>query len=99
MNYLNEIWRDIKGYEGLYKVSNEGNIKSIRSNKLLSLETNKAGYKNICEIGKERIRRAGEKVKQESGKGELDVGFKVLKLDSSNIKTWDADFENLQESL
>lgn len=60
---------------------------------------NKAGYKNICEIGKERIRRAGEKVKQESGKGELDVGFKVLKLDSSNIKTWDADFENLQESL
>ena len=49
-------------------------------------ESYKAGYKNICEIGKERIRRAGEKVKRESGKTELDIGFKVLKLDSSNIK-------------
>ena len=62
-------------------------------------ESFKAGYKNICEIGKERIRRAGEKVKSESGKTELDIGFKVLKLDSSNIKSWDSDFENLQDNL
>jgi adenine-specific DNA-methyltransferase len=62
-------------------------------------EAFKAGYKNICEIGKERIRRAGEKVKSESGKTELDIGFKVLKLDSSNIKSWDSDFENLTISL
>ena len=62
-------------------------------------EAYKAGYKNICEIGKERIRRAGEKVKTESGKDELDIGFKVLKLDSSNIKSWDSDFENLTTSL
>ena len=62
-------------------------------------EAYKAGYKNICEIGKERIRRAGEKVKSESGKTELDIGFKVLKLDSSNIKSWDSDFENLTTSL
>jgi adenine-specific DNA-methyltransferase len=62
-------------------------------------EAFKAGYKNICEIGKERIRRAGEKVKSESGKSELDIGFKVLKLDSSNIKSWDSDFENLQTNL
>lgn len=62
-------------------------------------ESYKAGYKNICEIGKERIRRAGEKVKSESGKTELDIGFKVLKLDSSNIKSWDSDFENLETNL
>ena len=62
-------------------------------------EAFKAGYKNICEIGKERIRRAGEKVKSESGKDNLDIGFKVLKLDSSNIKSWDSDFENLTTSL
>ena len=62
-------------------------------------EAYKAGYKNICEIGKERIRRAGEKVKTESGKTELDIGFKVLKLDSSNIKSWDSDFENLETNL
>jgi adenine-specific DNA-methyltransferase len=62
-------------------------------------EAFKAGYKNICEIGKERIRRAGEKVKTESGKDDLDIGFKVLKLDSSNIKSWDSDFENLTQNL
>lgn len=62
-------------------------------------EAFKAGYKNICAIGKERIRRAGEKVKTESGKDELDIGFKVLKLDSSNIKSWDSDFENLETNL
>lgn len=51
-------------------------------------EAYKAGYKNICEIGKERIRRAGKKVKEEAGeKGEkLDIGFRVLKLDSSNME-------------
>lgn len=47
----------------------------------------KAGYKNICEIGKERIRRAGKIVKEEAGLGgqSLDIGFRVLKLDSSNM--------------
>lgn len=51
-------------------------------------EANKAGYKNICEIGKERIRRAGRKIKEESPltTADLDVGFRVLKLDSSNMK-------------
>ena len=48
----------------------------------------KAGYKNICEIGKERIRRAGKKVKEEAGlqDEDLDTGFRVLKLDSSNME-------------
>lgn len=62
-------------------------------------EAYKAGYKNICEIGKERIRRAGDKIVQESGKTDLDIGFKVFKLDSSNIKEWDSNFEALEENL
>jgi len=51
-------------------------------------EAYKAGYKNICEIGKERIRRAGKKIKEENGEKaqNLDIGFRVLKLDSSNLK-------------
>lgn len=64
-------------------------------------EAYKAGYKNICEIGKERIRRAGAKIlaetNQQNGQLELgaeekpllDVGFRVFKLDTSNLKTWD----------
>lgn len=62
-------------------------------------EAYKAGYKNICEIGKERIRRAGDKIVAETGKTDLDIGFKVFKLDSSNIKPWDPDFENLEQNL
>lgn len=48
----------------------------------------KAGYKNICEIGKERIRRAGKKIKEEAGltAADLDIGFRVLKLDSTNME-------------
>lgn len=51
-------------------------------------EAYKAGYKNICEIGKERIRRAGKKIKEESPATtqDLDTGFRVLKLDSTNMK-------------
>lgn len=56
-------------------------------------EAYKAGYKTICEIGKERIRRAGEKIKEENkdkeGIENLDIGFKVFKLDSSNLVKWD----------
>lgn len=64
-------------------------------------EAYKAGYKNICEIGKERIRRAGAKILAEAEEansqiklGETekplpDVGFRVFKLDTSNLKTWD----------
>ncbi len=48
-------------------------------------EAFKAGYKNICEIGKERIRRAGEKIKEETG-ADIDTGFRVLKLDDANMK-------------
>ena len=51
-------------------------------------EAYKAGYKNICEIGKERIRRAGKKIKDENPltTQDLDIGFRVLKCDSSNME-------------
>lgn len=51
-------------------------------------EAAKAGYKNICEIGKERIRRAGEKIKEEAGlaAANLDIGFRVFKVADSNMK-------------
>lgn len=63
-------------------------------------EAYKEGYKNICEIGKERIRRAGKQILEElkenkdlfsENGSKLDVGFKVLKLDSSNIKKWNSE--------
>lgn len=51
-------------------------------------EARKAGYETICQIGEERIRRAGKKVKEEAGLNgqDLDTGFRVLKLDSSNME-------------
>jgi adenine-specific DNA-methyltransferase len=61
-------------------------------------EAYKTGYKTICEIGEERIRRAGAKIKEaqsgqialgDEGKAPLDTGFRVFKLDSSNLKIWD----------
>lgn len=63
-------------------------------------EAYKAGYKNICEIGKERIRRAGKKIKEESPltTQDLDTGFRVFRVDSSNYeevehtpKDWNQD--------
>ena len=62
-------------------------------------EAYKAGYKNICEIGKERIRRAGDKILEESDNKDLDIGFKVFKLDSSNLEKWDPDYDNLEQTL
>ena len=67
-------------------------------------EACKAGYKNICEIGKERIRRAGAKILEKAREANMqltlgaeekplpDVGFKVFKLDTSNLKTWDTSY-------
>jgi len=73
-------------------------------------EACKAGYKNICEIGKERIRRAGDKILSEMNQNgqtsldsrsstDLDTGFKVFKLDSSNLSKWDPEQNNLEQSL
>ena len=51
-----------------------------------SSEAYKAGYKNICEIGKERIRRAGDKIKSEHPDAKLDTGFRVFRVDESNME-------------
>lgn len=45
-----------------------------------------SGYNNICEIGKERIRRAGDKIKQENPDADIDIGFKVFRIADTNIK-------------
>lgn len=56
-------------------------------------EAYKNGYKNICEIVKERIRRAGAKIKEEMENTEnLDIGFRVFKLDSTNFNRWNVPF-------
>ena len=64
-------------------------------------EAYKAGYKNICEIGKERISRAGDKIKAEAGDkaADLDIGFKVFKLDSSNLQKWNPQPDDLVMTL
>ena len=87
----------------------ELNIENKQNNKFIlvqipeNIDDNtdafKEGYRNICEIGKERIRRAGDKIVEESENSDLDIGFKVFKLDSSNLEKWDPDYNNLQQSL
>ena len=67
-------------------------------------EAYQAGYKNICEIGKERIRRAGKKIKEENPltTQDLDIGFRVLKCDSSNMEDvyfTPKDYMDKQQSL
>lgn len=63
--------------------------------------TDNPDYPTICEVGKERIRRAGIKLKKESPltTQDLDTGFRVYKLDSSNVKAWDSDPEHLEDTL
>lgn len=66
-------------------------------------EAYKAGYKYISDISKERIRRAGEKIKSDNkdkeGIDKLDVGFKAFTLDSTNLTLWDEKTQDLQTSL
>lgn len=62
-------------------------------------EAYKAGYKNICEIGKERIRRAAKKIKKENPESKFDGGFRVLKCDSSNMKDVYYNPQDYQASL
>ena len=75
-----------------YNAEDDGNRKFIMvqlpEETAEKSEAYKAGFKNICEIGKERIRRAGSKIKESSPMttADLDTGFRVLKLDSTNMK-------------
>ncbi|WP_035240138.1 site-specific DNA-methyltransferase [Desulfobacter vibrioformis] len=59
----------------------------------------KSGYKNIAEISKERIRRSATKIKEENPEYDVDLGFKVFKLDSTNIKPWEVDFDMTEHTL
>ena len=62
--------------------------------------TDKPDYPTIADIGKERIRRAGEKIRADKGGIiNLDVGFKVFKLDSTNINPWDVAFDTLEQDI
>jgi adenine-specific DNA-methyltransferase len=56
-------------------------------------------FKNIAELSKERIRRSAKKIKEENPLFSGDLGFKVFKLDTSNIKTWEAGFDTLKDDL
>lgn len=75
-------------------------------------EAYKKGFKTISEIGKERIRRAGDNILSEiegnrqtsldtekNAKCNLDIGFKVFKLDSSNLSKWDPEYDNIEQTL
>ena len=64
-------------------------------------EAHKAGFENICEIGKERIRRAGDEILAESDNKDLDIGFKVFKVDESNFIPWNSDLNknNIEEII
>ncbi len=73
-----------------YNAENEKHCKFVlvQLPEVTDDKARKAGYNTICEIGEERIRRAGKKVKEEAGVmgQDLDIGFRVLKLDSSNME-------------
>ena len=62
-------------------------------------EAYKAEFKTIADLSKERIRRAAKKIQEENPDYKGDLGFKVFKLDSSNIKRWDASFDTLKQDL
>ena len=75
----------------------DGQKKALKESKAAF----EAGYENICEIGKERIRRAGKKIAEENATvaPNLDIGFKVFKLDTSNLIPWNPNPEDLEKSL
>lgn len=85
----------------MYKCADSSTKKGIQEQIDLLDSIEKPHY--ISELGKERIRRAGEKIKEENRDKEniekLDVGFKVLKLDTSNIRQWQPDFNDIEQSL
>lgn len=87
----------------ILKVNNEDNLKRKFIMVQLPEKTDekskpyKEGYKNICEIGKERIRRAGDKILEESDNKDLDIGFKVFKIEESNFIPWNPKIKTEKE--
>ena len=90
----------------LVQIPEEISVKTSQSNKLKKIAKTAIKFLKsiekqltLCEIGKERIRRAGDKIIEESDNKNLDIGFKVFKLDSSNLEKWDPDYTNLEQTL
>lgn len=90
----------------LVQIPEEISVKTSQSNKLKKIAKTAIKFLKsiekqltLCEIGKERIRRAGDKILEESDNKDLDIGFKVFKLDSSNLEKWDPDYDNLEQTL
>lgn len=87
----------------ILKVNSEDNLKRKYIMVQFPEETGeksdayKAGFENICEIGKERIRRAGDKILEESENKDLDIGFKVFKVDESNFIPWNPNIKTPEE--
>ena len=89
--------------EAILNINNEDKSKRkfilVQIPEAIPSDKNPLNFENFCEIGKERIRRAGEKIIDENYNTKEDIGFKVFKLDSSNLEKWDPDYNNLQQSL
>ena len=90
----------------LVQIPEEISVKTSQSNKLKKIAKTAIKFLKsiekqltLCEIGKERIRRAGDKILEESTNKDLDIGFKVFKLDSSNLWKWNPDYDNLEQTL
>lgn len=84
--------------EEITEENKSGKSKKIAHESIKFLKENNKPL-NICEIGKERIRRVGDNIIKESENKDLDIGFKVFKLDSSNLEKWEPDYTNIQQSL
>lgn len=82
-------------------IEDNGNRKFIMVQLPEKCKDNTAGYRNICEIGKERIRRAAKKIREENPLAcqNQDMGFKVFKLDTSNLLPWNPNAETLAQDL
>jgi adenine-specific DNA-methyltransferase len=81
----------------------ESNVEDKCNKRFISIQlpeqTDNPDYPTISKITKERIRRAAKKIKADNQDYQGDLGFKVFKLDSSNLKPWDADFDSLAQDL
>lgn len=80
-------------------VEDSGRRKCISVQLPEKIGQNKLGFETIADMSKERIRRAAAKIKQENPDYQGDLGFKVFKLDSTNIKPWELDFDLTEQDL
>lgn len=94
---MNEIWKDVVDYEGIYMVSNLGRVKSLKFNreKILKSNINSSGYYTILLYNKNRINRTVHQLVAQSFLEHIPCGFKLVVDHINDIKT-DNKVENLQ---